>query len=234
MRHLKEFFVNSFFTYLAIELVEEALEDLLAFGVSSLILKGASTLLVVSFTTGAKMGFKSFIKRITYKEGNDKVAKVKKLLAWLNANKCTLFGIATGAVTVVSGLGVIDVNAMPALLIAGINFTPILYYVLLGVLTIVCSFFPETIEKFTTRINAKKAEKEAKAIEKEAKKEIAYEEKLANQTQAQKEKEQAKAELDAKIKAEKERLDAEHKAKVEAIKAKLLADKNTQSEIKVE
>lgn len=225
MKHIKEFFVNSFFTYFAIELVEEVLEELIVMEISSLILKFLSTFLFVSISTGAKMGFKAFIKRITYKEGNDKVAKIKQIFSWLFANKCTLLGIAGGALTVVSGVGIIDVESLPELVIAGHNITPLLYYSVLGILTIICSFFPETIEKYKERIAEVKAEKEAKAIEKEAEKELANEEKLANQTQAEQEKAQAKAEAEQKAQEEKAQAEAEHRAKVEAAKAKLLEEK---------
>lgn len=225
MRKFKEFFVNSFFFYLAIELVEEILEDLISIGISSLLIKGVSTLFVVSLTQGTKVLIKRIVKRITYKEGNDKMEKIKKIFSWLNANKCTLLGIGTGALTVVSGAGIIDVSTFPALMIGTFNITPFLYYGVLGVLTVVASFFPETIEKFKARVDAIKAEKAQKALVKEAEKELANEEKVATQTQADKEKAEAKklkAEAEAKAK---EKADAEHKAKVEAIKAQIKANK---------
>lgn len=229
MRKFKEFFVNSFFFYLAIELIEEILEDLISVGISSLLIKGVSTLFVVSLTQGVKVIIKRIVKRITYKEGNDKMEKLKKFFGWLNANKCTLLGIGTGALTAVSGVGIVDVSTFPALIVASHNITPVLYYGVLGVLTIIASFFPETIEKFKARVDAIKAEKEQKALVKEAKKELANEEKVANQTQAEQEKAKAKANAEAKAKAEKEKADAEHKAKVEAIKAQIKANKTNKS-----
>ena len=133
-------------------------------------------------------------------------------------------GVGTGAVVAVSGAGVVDVASFPALVIGTLNITPIIYYVALGILTIVASFFPETIEKFRARVEQVKIERDAKAIEKEAKKEIANEQKIANQTQAQQEKAKAKEEADKVAKAEKEKADAEHKAKVQQAKAKILAE----------
>lgn len=224
MKRIKEFFVNSFFTYFAIELVEELLEDLIAFEISSLILKFLSTFVVVSLSTGAKMAIKAFVKRITYKEGLDKVNKIKLFLSWLNANKCTIGSILLAPIMVLSGSGVIDVESLPALMVGTFNITPLLYYLLFGVVFIVCAFFPEKIEEYKKRIEENKAKKEQANIVKEAKKEIKAEEKLANQTQAEQEKARAKEELAAKIKAEKERLDAEHKARVEEEKAKLKAE----------
>lgn len=226
MKKFKELFVNSFFYCLAIELVEEIIEDIIAIGMSFVISKAVSALIIVSLTQSTKLVIKRIIKRITYKEGNDKVEKLKSIFNWLYANKCTLGGVVAGGLTVASGLGAIDVATFPELLVGSFNLTPILYYGVLGIATIVFSFFPETVEKFKERIAQNKATKEAKAIVKEAKKELANEQKLANQTQAEQEKAKAKAEAEAKAKAEKEKSDAEHKAKVEEAKKKLLARTN--------
>ena len=223
------------FTMFVWELVEEGLENLIAFALSSalavFITKALSTLAIITATQGIKVFLKRylfpFIKTLTFKEGNDKMEKLKKFFSWLNANKCTLLGVGTGAVVAVSGAGVIDVASFPALVIGTLNITPIIYYVALGILTIVASFFPETIEKFRARVEQVKIERDAKAIEKEAKKEIANEQKIANQTQAQQEKAKAKEEADKVAKAEKEKADAEHKAKVQEAKAKILAETKT-------
>ena len=226
----------AFFVMFVWELVEELLENLIAIGVSSVaavfVAKALSTFAIISATTGIKSAIKKFLfpffKKLFYKKGNDKMEKFKKFLSWLNANKCTLLGIGTGALVAVSGAGVIDVDSFPALVIGSVNITPILYYLILGVLAVVSSFFPETIEKFKVRIAEKKAEKEQKSIVKEAKKQLIAEEKLANQTQAQAEKAQAKAEAEAIAKVEKEKADAEHKAKVELAKAELKAQQTNQ------
>ena len=229
MKKLKALFVNSFFYCLAVELVEELLEELIAWGITNcltwVITRALSAIIVVSLTQAVKIVIKKIIKSITYKEGNDKVSKLKEFFKWIWANKCTIGGVALGGLTVVSGAGVIDVNSFPELLIGGFNITPLLYYGVIGILTIICTFFPETWEKFVARINARKSEKEAKAIEKEAAKEIAAEEKLANQTQAEAEKAQLKAEEEKKAQEEKEKAEALHRAKVDAAKAKMLADK---------
>lgn len=224
MRKVLEFFRGTFLYCLAIELVEEGLEELIAWEISNLISKALSALVVVGITQTVKLLIKKIVKRITYKEGNDKVEKLKKFFSWIWSNKCTLGGIATGAITVISGLGVIDVSTFPELLIGTFNVTPVIYYGLLGILTIICSFFPETVEKFKARIAEAKQAKEDAQIEKQAVKELKQEEKTANQTQAQAEatakKEQAKAEAEAKAKAEAEA----YRAKVEAKKAELQAN----------
>ena len=126
-----------------------------------------------------------------------------------------------------SGTGVIDVNSMPELAVGGFNITPIIFYGVLLVLAIIGISGKgfETIKTYAERIAKEKADKQEKAIIKEAKAELKAEQKLANQTQAQKEKETAKKEAEDKAKAEKEKADAEHKAKVEEAKAKILAEK---------
>lgn len=231
MRHYwdntKKFFVNFVCYYLAIEIVEEIIEEFIAVNITNVIvnilLKGATALVVFSSKTGLKTLIKFFVKKITYKEGNDKVQKLKALWNWFVANKCTIGGVACGAVTAVTGAGVINVDTLPALMIGAFNITPILYGLILGALTILVSFFPETVKKYKERKEAQKAEKEEKSIVKQAKKEIAQEEKAKNQSEAQKEKEQAKAQAEQKAKEEKDKADAEYKAKVDAAKAELLA-----------
>ena len=225
------------FTMFVWELVEEGLENLIAYALSSavaiFVTKALSTLAIITATQGIKVAIKRFlvpfIRELTYKEGNDKMEKIKQFFSWLNANKCTIGGIAVGALTAVSGAGVIDVTSLPELIVGSVNITPILYYAVLGILIILVSFFPETIEKFKERIAKQKADAEQKAINKEALKEIAEEEKIANQTQAEAEKAKAEAEAKAQAEAEKAQAEAEHRAKVEEAKAKILAQKNTET-----
>ena len=225
------------FTMFVWELVEEGLESLIAYILSSAVAiflaKALSTLAIITATQGIKVLIKKtlfpFIRELTYKEGNDKMEKIKQFFSWLNANKCTIGGIAIGAVTAISGAGVIDVTSLPELIVGSVNIAPILYYGILGILIILVSFFPETVEKFKERIKQLKAEAEEKAIEKEALKEIAEEEKLVNQTQAEAEKAQAKADAQAQAKEAKAQAEAEHRAKVEEVKAKILAERNTKN-----
>lgn len=230
MKKFKEFFVNSFFFYLAIELVEEVLEDLISIGISSLLIKGVSTLFVVSLTQGTKVLVKRIVKLITYKEGNDKMSKIKSFFTLIWANKKSIIGTMGGLISGVSTAMATNTDAilaLPQLPIFGFNITPILAGVLVFVgveIGVVGKGF-ETIEKFFTRKEAEKAEKEQKALVKEAEKELANEEKIATQSQAEQEKAKAKATAEAQAKAEKEKADAEHKAKVEAIKRQLKAEK---------
>ena len=228
LKKFRDVFVNSFAFYLAIELVEDLIEHLITFGISSLILKCLATFSVVSVNYSTKAIIKTMVRKITYKEGNDKVNKLKQFFTWIYCNKKTLGGyvtaIGTAVVASLDGTGVTDVGSLAPLFVSGFNITPILFYVVLALVNLlgVSDKGWEKIVEFFSRKKEEKAVKEAKAIEKEAKKEILAERKLANQTKAEKEKAEAKAEEDAKAKAEKEKAEAEHKAKVEEAKKNLL------------
>lgn len=222
------------FTMFVWEMVEEALENLIAYALSSavaiFITKALSTLAIITATQGIKVSIKRFLvpffREITYKEGHDKMSKVKQFFTWLWCNKKTLLGTASTAVITLSGTGVIDVNGIAPLYVGGVNVTPFVYYGCLAVISLFGVFGKgvEDIKTFFERVGLIKAEKQQNAIIKEAEKEIKAEQKLANQTQAQQEKAQAKAQAEAQAKAEKEKADAEHRAKVEQAKAKLLAE----------
>lgn len=239
MKKIREFFCDSFLYLLAIELVEETLEELIAWGITNVltwvITKALSALIVVTLTQTTKVLIKRLIKRITYKEGNDKMNKIKQFFTWIFANKKTLLGIGSSAVAVLSGTGVIDVATLPELLIRGFNLTPVLYYAVLALLSIlgITGKGFESINTFFARKDAEKIEKEEKALRKEAKKELKAEEKKANQTQAQAEKEQAKADKANAEKLAKEKADAEHKAKLDAMKNTIKAEEKAKAEAKV-
>lgn len=218
------------------ELVEEGLENLIAYTISSVAIlftvKVLSTFGIILATQGIKVLIKRLcvpiVKRITYKEGNDKMTKLKNFFVWLFANKKSILGVASSAVITLSGTGVIDVSVLPELIIGNINITPIIYYGLLAVLAIVgiCGKGFEKIKTYFDRIAEEKAIKADKAIIKEANKELKAEAKKANQTQAQQEKAKAKEEAEAQKKAEKEKADAEHRAKLDEAKAKIVAEQN--------
>lgn len=221
------------FSVITWEVVEELLEELIAFWLSSafvlFITKTITTIGIVIATIGLKKLIfrlcKPIIKSITYKEGNDKMTKIKKFFTWIFANKKTLIGTLSASVMTMSGTGVIDVSALPDLTIKGFNITPVLYYGVLAVLALLGVFGKgfEKIEEFFARMKVVKATKEQNAIVKQAEKELKAEQKKANQTQAQQEKNQAKEDAINKAKAEKEKADAEYRAKVEQAKAELKA-----------
>lgn len=229
------------FTMFVWELVEEALEGLIAYCLSSavaiFVTKALSTLFIITATQGIKVSIKRFLiplfKNLTYREGHDKMSKLKSFFTWIWCNKKTLIGTASVAVTTLSGTGVIDVNSLPSLNIGGFNITPIIYYGCLAVLALLGVFGVgiEKIEDFFKRVGLIKEQKAEEKIIKEAKKELKAEQKQANQTQAQKEKEDAKRIAEEQAKAEKEKADAEHKAKVEEAKAKLIAEQQSKSDV---
>jgi hypothetical protein len=222
------------FTMFVWELVEEGLETLIAFCVSEVValfvVKALSTLAIIGATQGIKVCIKRFlvplIKTLTYKEGFDKMSKIKKFFTWIWCNKKTLVGTVSTAVVGLSATDVIPASQLPELLVCGFNITPIVYYACLAILSLLGVFGVgiESVPSFFARKDLIKNEKEAKAILKEAKKELANAEKLANQTQAEQEKAKAKAEAEQKAKAEKAKADAEHRAKVEQAKARLVAE----------
>lgn len=242
---LKKLFSGSgwaLFSVFIWELLEEGLEELIAYTITStvaiFITKALSTLAVITATQGIKLllkrTLKPIVKTFTYKEGTDKMTKFKKFLAkikegftWIFSNKKTLSGIASGIALTLTGTGVIDVSSLPEIAIKGFNITPILYYGVLLIVTLIGISGKgfETIKQFAERIAKQKEEKENNKLVKEAKAELKAEQKLANQTQAQKEKEDAKKIAEAKAKQEKAIADAKHRAKLDAIKAELKNEK---------
>ena len=91
------------------ELLEEALENAIAYfiswGLTIFAIKVISTIGIVVATQGIKVGIKRFlfpfIKTLTYKEGNDKMNIVMKYLTMIRGNKFTgLFaGVGFGLVS---------------------------------------------------------------------------------------------------------------------------------------
>ena len=215
MKKIKEVFVNSFIFYLAIDLVEELLEEIFAFGITWVFAKAISTFAVVVITTGGKTIFKSIVKRITYKEGNDKMKAIQKFGQWIKGNYKPLLGTASAAVTALGGTGVIDVMSLPALDIAGFNITPILFYIIFGVLSILgisqkgwrtvataladADIEAEVKHKQHVQITAKKR---VKAEAKEAKLSQAAQEKKTAKEAADKAKQEAKKQADDAFEAE--------------------------------
>lgn len=226
--------LGTFFTLLVGELLEEAIEEAISWSLTKLTFWFFSSVLIVTLTQTTKIIIKKVIKMVTYKEGDDKMDKLKKFLSFINRNKCTLGGIATGAVVVATGAGGIDANSLPALEINGFNITPILYYLLIGVLVIVLTFFPETEKLFNARKEAESAVKAEEAIEKEAQKQIADAEKQKKEEEklAQKQlEEEEKAKKEAEEQAQKIQAEAERQARIDAIKKDLM-EKNKENSSK--
>lgn len=226
------------FTMFVWELVEEGIETLIAFCISEVValfvVKALSALAIIGATQGIKVCIKRFlvpvIKTLTYKEGFDKMSKIKQFFALLFANKKTLGGtigaLASSVLTAYATYGGYF-SFLPPLMWLGFNWTALIVGVVCFVLIelgVTGKGF-EKIADFAKRVAEKKSIAEQKAIDKEALKEIKNAEKVANQTQVEQEKADAKAEAEKKAKAEKEAAEAEHRKKVEEAKARILAEK---------
>lgn len=221
----------TFIVVFVMEMIEEGLENLIAFGISAMF----STVLLVCATQLTKLGIKKliklivpFVKKLLYREGNDKMKWIQKVGTWIRYNWKSLVGTLTSAIAGIVTIVATNADvlfALPAISIFGFNLTPIIVglIVFAGVeLGVVCKGF-ETIAKAKDRIAVEKEEKAKNAIVKEAKKELKAEEKLANQTQNQKEKDDAKKLAKEKADAEKAQAEKQHRAELDKAKAELRA-----------
>lgn len=191
------------------ELFEEALEEIIATGMSWIIGKVLNVLLLVTLTQGTKIILKRVIKSITYKEGNDKMAKFKNFfgkakkvltenVVW--SNKLTISGWLSVGFMALEGANVINViEALPQLLVFGFNVTPYLVY---GFLLILSAFGVgkqglESVKTYLARHQAKEEKKEVKKEEKLYEKEIEAKKKELMAKQEANYDAQAKALVDA-------------------------------------
>lgn len=148
----------------------------------------------------------------------------KKLISWIVANKKSLTGTVIGAIGAGAGVTAAwTLESIPEILIRDFNFAPILYTVVCVVAFIfnelgICGKGFESITAYIERREAEKAEAEAKAIEKEALKQIVASEEEAKKIQAEAEKQ---------ILADKQKAKEEERAKlIEQKKAEILANSN--------
>lgn len=241
-----------FLTGFSWELVEEILESVIAEALTDLIAlfiaKVFLTFAVILSTQLVKKLLKKIlrpiIKKLTYREGNDKVNKIKSFFTWVGskigagfkwiwANKKSILGtlgaVASGVATAIATNSDL-IYFLPELIVFEIDVVPYIAGLVIFILTElgVSGKGFETIKTFFERKATEKTEREQKQIVKEAKKKLKAEEKVANQTQAQKEKEDAKKLADEKAKAEKAKAEAEHKAKVDQVMAQLKAQQQAE------
>ena len=176
---------DMFFALLVSELFEEFLEEAIATGITWIIGKLVSVLFIVALTQGTKIILKRIVKSITYREGNDKMAKIKNFftkakkiltenVVW--SNKLTISGIFASAFMLLEGTDVVSVIAtLPELTVYGFNVMPYLVYAILGVLSIVGigkqGF--ESVKTYLDRIHTQEELKITKKAKKEEKKAIA-------------------------------------------------------------
>ena len=227
------------FTMFVWELVEEGLEQLIAVAISGavtlFVTKALSTLAIITATQGIKMAFKHsmipLIKSFTYKKGNDKMNLIKKFFKWIFANKKSLIGTISAGFAVASGSGIIDVSNFDAIVLGGINITPYLYYIALGIMILIGVFGKgfESVQAFFDRIKSIKETKAETQVLKQAKKELKDESKA--ETIDAKEQEKINQKLQSKLEKEQEKQKqaAEFRAKVDAIKEQLKAEQSAQN-----
>lgn len=113
----------AFFTMLAWETVESLLEYAIAYLISSaitmLVIKFITTFLIVTaaqtITKPTQRFILTFVRKLTYKKGEDKVNILKKIWELLKSNKCSIVVILTSALMAVSGTSIINVEDLPAI-----------------------------------------------------------------------------------------------------------------------
>lgn len=179
------------------ELLEEALENVIALGISSAIAV-LSSLLLVFATQGVKLGIKKIIKVLfpiikskIYREGNDKMKALKNYWTKVWGNKITGTSV---------GLGFAGISFFQTL----IPFAHHCWWIALIVFVVFYNlgifFGGETLNQIQERLASATLKKEENEILKEAKKKLAQLEKEATQSEAEKQ----KAEADARAKAERD------------------------------
>lgn len=198
--HWKDVFQGSGLTFVvvfAMEMLEEGLENLIALGISTLF----STVLLVVLTQASKIGLKKlikwmmpFVKKLIYKEGDDKVKALKNYWDKVWGNKITGTSV---------GLGFAGVSYFQTL----VPFAHHCWWIALIVFVVFFNlgifFGGETLNQIQERLANATLKKEEKDILKEAKKKLAQLEKQATQSEAEKQKadaeRKAKALRDAKV-----------------------------------
>ncbi len=197
---LKEMFSGSGLTFtvvFAMEMIEEGLENLIALGISTLF----STVLLVCITQLTKIGLKKlikllmpFVKRLIYKEGNDKMKLLKKYWTKAWGNKITGASV---------GLGFAGISYFQTLVPFAHNCWWIALIVFVVFYNFGIFFGGETLNQIQERLAQAVMTKEQNSILKEAKKKLAQLQKQETQSEAEKQKAnadaRAKAERDAKV-----------------------------------
>jgi hypothetical protein len=193
------------------EMIEEGLENLIALGISTLF----STVLLVCFTQLAKIGLKRlvklimpYVKKLIYREGDDKMKLLKKYWTMVWGNKITGTSV---------GLGFAGISFFQTL----IPFAHHCYWFALIVFVVFYNlgifFGGETLNQIQERLAQALLTKEQNSVVKEAKKRIAQEKKEATQSEAEKQKAdalaKAKAERDAKVRQAMMQIKAEQSKK---------------------
>lgn len=213
-------FTKGFTLLLTYEVIEELLEEAIAWTITTVMARALSFIIVVLLTQTTKVTIKGLakgitvllkpiVKKITYKVGNDKIDKIRriykamknvfvKFFAFVARNKNSILATATGLLSAFGSAGLVD----GGLVVGGVNLPKYAYYLIafgVAVVMFVPTFIGvkgagyEKQEDYDARVAKEQAEKDEKKALKEAEA-------------------QAKAEEEALLKA------------VEAEEAKKLAD----------
>lgn len=196
---ISRFFEGTAFTFLTLfiwELLEEALEELIATGITTLLTKAISTIFVVSLTQAVKVVIKRLIKAMTYKEGDDKMKVIKNIFTFLWGNKLTT--------------GLVGLSAYAGYLTFEMTFFTLMWANV--ALAIVIGFMfsivavrvgGENLKQIIERLTDKKLTKEQKNEAKRKAKEIEEKAKKVEEIYLKlQEEEKIKRELELKAKAE--------------------------------
>lgn len=204
---------NSGWTFLTVfiwEILEEVLENIIAFGISALF----STIFLLLATQGIKLCIKKvirflvpFVKRYTYKEGNDKVKFLKNYWTKVWGNKIT----GTSA-----GIGFAGLSYFQTFIPFATHCWWIALIVFVVFFNLAVFFGGETLSQIQERIAQSTIKKEEQAIIKEAQKRLKQIEKKASQTEAEKMKNDAKEKANAEKEAKVKQAMAEIQAKAQA------------------
>ena len=199
------------------ELIEEALEELIAWSISTIIAKAISFMLVVVLTQGTKIATKSLItvlkpavKKLIYKEGNDKMNKLKAILASLKANWKNYIGIVAAITTAVIPFVQDLMDFGIGIQVGDFNIVPFVLIILTAVVAI-CGIFVDGVHGKAVWDIIQKAKADWKAIA-QSQKEVEAQRKLA---EAAAKAELAEVERLAKLELEKQLADAEAKKKAD-------------------
>ena len=195
-----KWWVNGGWTALTVfiwEILEEFLENFIAFGISAIF----STAFLLLVTQGIKLTIKKcvkflvpIVKRYTYKEGNDKVKFLKNYWTKVWGNKIT------GAS---AGIGFAGLSYFQTYIPVATHCWWIALIVFVVFFNLAVFFGGETLAQIQDRLAQATLKKEEQAIVKEAQKRLKQIEKKATQTETEKlkndAKEKAKAEKEAKV-----------------------------------
>jgi hypothetical protein len=210
---IKSHLFDGFLIAFVYEMIEEIIENVLAYFIADCIVefafKAFSTILITQGlkTTGKRLLF-PYIKQLTYKEGNDKMALLKKYKDKVLGNKVT---------GTLSGLGFAGISYFQTL----VPFATHSFWIALAVFVVFFNvgifFGGETLAQIEKRLAEVALKKDEQKLINDAKKKYAKMIKDANQSEVDK----AKAEAKAKANEEREnKINELIKGFIEADKAK--------------